>query len=65
MDTSMVSSLTGTANEYQATNVGTQIATAVLRQQQDLQKAEGEALLKMIQKTPSPDGTGKVVDLFA
>jgi hypothetical protein len=67
MDNSMVTSLAGMANGYQTDNIGMQISTAVLKQQLDMQKTQNDALLNMIQKTPtpSPDGAGKVVDLFA
>lgn len=44
-----------------------QISVAVFKQQQDQQQRMADALIEMMKQTPSPslDGTGQLIDVFA
>ncbi len=52
-------------SDVQTTQLGLQFASAILKQQQDQQKMIGQALVDMINQTPSPAGTGRIVDKSA
>jgi hypothetical protein len=60
---SLTDSLVNMASNLQASKVAMQIGVAVLKQIQDQQKAQAQALINMISQTPSLDGTGQVVDV--
>ncbi len=44
-----------------------QISVAVFKQQQDQQQRMADALIEMMRQTPSPslEGTGQLIDVFA
>ncbi len=53
------------ATGMQAEHTGMQLTTAVLKKTLDLQQQQGQALIAMIQQTPSLTGTGKIVNIAA
>lgn len=59
--------LAGMAANLRAGDVGMQISAAVLKQALDTQKQQAQALVQMIQSgsPPSPDGTGRILDVRA
>jgi hypothetical protein len=62
--TSLESALASMATNRSHAQVQTEITMAVLKQQQELQEAQGAALVKMINNT-SLDGTGQLVNRTA
>jgi hypothetical protein len=64
-DNSILSTLSMMGSDVQTTQLGLQFASAILKQQQDQQKMIGQALVDMINQTPSPAGTGRIVDKSA
>lgn len=52
-----------TASQLQGGQVQAEIATAVLKNLMDQQAQAAQALLKMMQQSPSPEGTGRIVDI--
>jgi hypothetical protein len=62
---SMTDSLANLFTGMQAGQVQAEIAVAVLKQIQDQQGQQAQALLKMISQAPSLEGTGQIVDLYA
>jgi hypothetical protein len=67
MDISGVSDLSGYLIQQGTGAKGAQvqqaIQVAVLKQTMDQQKIAGQALVEMIESTPSPDGLGNHVDI--
>jgi hypothetical protein len=58
--------LAGSAAEVSGGQIQTQIAVAVLKQLQEQQAQQSQALLKMIQQpAPTLDGTGTIVNVAA
>ena len=53
------------ASGMKSAEVQQKIEAAVLKQTLDQQQMEGEALVKMIQASPSAEGTGQLVDILA
>jgi hypothetical protein len=63
-DVSMVNSMASMATNMKSDNVGGEIGAAILKQIMDMQKMQGEALVKMMQQTPSPDlAVGGMLDV--
>lgn len=62
---STTDSLAAAASNLQSGNIARQISVAVMKQVLDGQKQQGEALVQMIQNTPSLDGTGSILDIRA
>jgi hypothetical protein len=61
----MSSSLASQASNLQGGKVQQEISVSILKQSIDQQKAEGEAIVKMIQATPVPGAPGGMVDVRA
>jgi len=57
--------LLGTVSQMQAGQVQAEISTAVLKSIMDQQEQQAQALIGMLRQGPSPDGTGRIVDVFA
>jgi len=53
------------ATDAQGEKIQGQITTSVLKEIQDMQKAQGDALVKMIESRPTPQGTGQIINLSA
>ncbi|GEM_PF-1127130 len=62
---SMTNALAGMASDMHSQQIGLELATAVLKQIQDQQNMQAQALLEMIRNTPSPSGTGQIVNIIA
>ena len=62
-DVSMSSQLADWATALKGDGLQMQIGVAVLKQIQDQQKQQAEALIKMMNQTPRPAASG--VDLYA
>jgi hypothetical protein len=60
---SMSDGLANLATNMQSNNLGLQFSTAIMKNVMDNQKQVGEALVKMINSTPSLDGTGAHIDI--
>lgn len=61
MSDSLLSLSSGMASE----NVQLQIAVAVMKQAQEQQEQAGQALVEMINRSASIDGTGRLVNITA
>lgn len=61
----MESSLAAMATSSRASAVQSEISMAVMKQAQDQQEIFAQALLEMIKQTPTPDGTGQIINLGA
>jgi len=61
MSDSLLSLSSGMASE----NVQLQIAVAVMKQAQEQQEQAGQALVEMINRSSSIDGTGRLVNIAA
>ena len=59
----MSDGLADMATSMQAGNLGLQLSTTIMKNVMDNQKQVGEALVKMINATPSLDGTGSRIDI--
>ena len=57
--------LIDSASQMKSDQLGLQFQTAVLKEMMDQQKMQANALLEMINRTPSPEGTGSLVDVSA
>lgn len=64
-EASLSNALAGLASGTKAQEIQYQLAVSVLKKTQDQQKQQAAALIKMISQVPSPDGTGRVVDVTA
>lgn len=53
------------ATNIQQENISLQFAMAILKQQQDVQEMQAQAIIEMIQRSPSPQGVGSNVDVYA
>jgi hypothetical protein len=53
------------ASDMKSSDVQGQIATAVLKQVQDVQEQQAQALLQMMQFQPTLDGSGQIVNVGA
>ncbi len=62
---SLSDSLANVATGMKSDSVSMQIAVAVMKQAQRQQQIQAEGLLKMIQNTPTLDGTGNIVNIGA
>ena len=62
---SMADGLASMATGMQGENLSLQISTAVMKKVLDSQKTQGDALVAMINNTPSLTGTGSTVDIRA
>lgn len=62
---SSIDSLATLATQMKGSEVNSQIAVAILKQTQDSQQQFADALVKMINQTPSLDGTGQKIDVSA
>ena len=69
MDVSSISSswdaMASSASSMQSSKLGLQFATTVMKEVMDNQKMMGEAIVQMINATPSLEGTGRIVDVRA
>ena len=63
----MSNSLATQATEMKSLNVASQINIAVIKQMQEQQQQQADALIAMIQDTPTPiaDGVSQYVDFYA
>ena len=58
--------MTGTVSGIKSEQVMSEISMAILKQIQDQQERQAAMLVKMInQTTPSTDGTGQIIDVYA
>jgi hypothetical protein len=64
-DVSSVNTLAQVASGMQSDQVMGQITAAVLKQIQEQQNQQAQALIQMIQAQPTLDGTGQVVNVGA
>jgi hypothetical protein len=66
-DVSMSTGLASLASQMGADRVGAQITIAVLKQIQDQQKMQADALIQMMQQSQIPvsDGVSQYVDTYA
>lgn len=55
--------LANLATNMQSNSMGLQLSTTILKNVMDNQKQQGQALVKMINSTPSLDGTGAHIDI--
>jgi hypothetical protein len=62
---SMESSLAAMATSSRASAVQSEISMAVMKQAQDQQEVFAQALLEMIKQTPTPNGTGQIINIGA
>jgi hypothetical protein len=64
---SMSDGLASMASSMQASNLGLQFSTAVMKKVMDTQKMQGDALVAMINQTPtaSLNGIGSIIDVQA
>ena len=63
-DTSSLQLLASLGTNFQSTPVSQQIQVAVMKQQQDMQQVQAQALISMINNAPSPDAAiGRNVDI--
>lgn len=55
------------ASGIKSEQVMSEISMAILKQIQDQQKRQAAMLVKMISQTPTPslDGTGQIIDIYA
>ncbi len=60
---SISDSIASFASEISSQSIQREFAVAVLKQIQDIQKQQADALLKMINQSPSPEGIGKYTDM--
>jgi hypothetical protein len=60
---SMTDNLATMATNLQSNNMSLQFGTAVMKNILDSQKQQGEALVRMINQTPSLNGTGTRIDI--
>jgi len=63
---SMEGALASLGSQFQGDQLRLAIGAAVLKQVQDSQRQQAEALLEMMRNTPPPvDGTGSIINLSA
>ncbi|MCI0521560.1 MAG: putative motility protein [Chloroflexi bacterium] len=62
---SIETSLPLLAGSMKAQETMMRLSMAIFKQIQDSQEMQAQALINMINQTPSPDGTGRVVDVSA
>ncbi len=56
--------LLGAVSQMQAGQVQSEISAAVLKSLMDQQEQQAQALVGMLRQSPSPDGVGRIVDIF-
>lgn len=63
-DTSSLQLLASLGSNFQSTPVAQQIQMSVIKQQQDIQETQAQALISMINNAPSPDAAiGRNLDI--
>lgn len=62
---SFTDGLINQALSLQRSNLGLQFSGAILKSLMDSQKQQGQALVAMIQQSPSLDGAGRHIDIRA